>query len=554
MGNIYEEVYQTLLEEGCEDTDATEIVNHLYENGELDGVELLDESAFKAVRALAKAFGGTRKGWVNMQRATKYMSGGGLSPAMTRRTAGKAVNLKNVKTPRLPVSGKNVAPSSGKVGPVGGYTNPLKGGPAPNAASQPLLKNRSTRASQILQEPSGLGPDAGAAARSRLTNASRNPDAGVAAARRLRGGMPREATPAKPPVTPSAAPAPTPTTKGGPLATTGKGGGLQKPASIQQVKVKDLGAVQPSGTKNVSTAIAKTADKQTKALETAVGKAKGKPSGAATNPWDQFPKKAQPQRGLPTEGPSSRLPGRALPPGKQGGPLATTGKGGPAKTDSGSLVNSSDGSKSAAAQAKLDAAAKGTKGAGPATPLGAGGGALVKSSGGGLVKGASGGKAAVANNKLTTAVASAGKSGTKTGLRKRDIALGLGAAAVTYGLTQAIDKATRRKLNLDSPTVLADREEPKDNKPANVPSTGKPSGKPPTGKPSGKPSTGKPSGETKPPSAPSGPRPMTKIDSDVMDLMNMRARSLDRQGRTDDAKELRAKIEKKYGGRKPYGG
>ena len=548
MGNIYEEIYQTLLAEGYEDDDAVETVNYIYDNYEFEGVELLDENKFRAIRALATAFGGTRKGWVNMQRATKFMSGGGLSPAMTRRTAGKAVNLKNVKTPRLPVSGQNVAPPASKVGPAGGYTNPLKGGPASNAASQPLLSNRSARASQILQKPSGLGPDAGASARSRLTGASRNPDAGIAASRRLRGGMPREATPAKPPVTPSAAPAPTPTAKGGPLATTGKSGGLQKPASVQQVNVKDItpakGIAKPSGskglpsaapksavssgTKNVSTAITRTADKQTKALETAVGKAKGKPSGAATNPWNQFPKKAQPQMGLPKEGPSSRLPGRALPPGKQGGSLAKMDSG-PSAIQKVKVTELPSGSQKALPPAKSG---------GSALPTAAAGGALVKSSGGGLVKGASGGKAAVANNKLTSAVASAGKGATKGGRGRFLSGLAVGAAA---GLLSRDSAPT-------TPTVLADREEPKADKP-------KPAPVPPAGKPKPKPeaSTGKPK-PSPAPAAPTGPRPMTKIDTDVMDLMNMRARSLDRQGRTKDAEELRANIEKKYGGRKPYGG
>ena len=39
-----------------------------------------------------------------------------------------------------------------------------------------------------------------------------------------------------------------------------------------------------------------------------------KSSGAAADPWPQFPKKRQPQRGMPKEGPSSTLPGRTLEP------------------------------------------------------------------------------------------------------------------------------------------------------------------------------------------------------------------------------------------------
>ena len=42
--------------------------------------------------------------------------------------------------------------------------------------------------------------------------------------------------------------------------------------------------------------------------------------GAARDPWKQFPKKPQPQQGLPKEGPSSRLPNRVLPPA--GGTIA----------------------------------------------------------------------------------------------------------------------------------------------------------------------------------------------------------------------------------------
>lgn len=37
-----------------------------------------------------------------------------------------------------------------------------------------------------------------------------------------------------------------------------------------------------------------------------------KPSGAATDPWKQFPKKPTSQKGLPKEGPSSRVPNRTL--------------------------------------------------------------------------------------------------------------------------------------------------------------------------------------------------------------------------------------------------
>ena len=430
MDNIYEGAYQYLLDEGYEDTDATEIVNHLYENGELDGVEVLDESAFRAIRALTKVLGGSRKGWVNMQRMNKYMTGGGLSPAMTRRTAGKTLNLKNIKTPRQPVSGKSLPPATTKTGPVGGYTNPLDRGAVANASAGQF--SRSTRASQILQQPSGLGKDAGASARQRLTSASRNPDAGIAASRRLRGGMAREANPAKvdqdlakkvklalSPEAPGAIVRATPggkmvAQKGGPLASATKTGGVAKLEPIKSVKVQDLGAVKPpttavttkskpslkvvQGGKSKSApvtrkggvddlaparqarrdAFAAGADKAgpapsgrsgrqiladllgtppkkgasvtrsaSKVPTTAPGTrpspvgplpAKRKPTGAAANVWNYPPKKRPPQLGLPKEGPSSRLPGRTLPPGRPGGPLATTSKGTPTQSKGGALV------------------------------------------------------------------------------------------------------------------------------------------------------------------------------------------------------------------------
>ena len=42
-------------------------------------------------------------------------------------------------------------------------------------------------------------------------------------------------------------------------------------------------------------------------------------------------------------------------------------------------------------------------------------------------------------------------------------------------------------------------------------------------------------------------RKLSKMERDARELKQMRARSLDRQGRTDDAAKLRAEIKKKYG-------
>jgi len=216
------------------------------------------------------------------------------------------------------------------------------------------------------------------------------------------------------------------------------------------------------------------------------------------------------------------------------------------------------GSKAAAAQAKLDAAAKGTKGVGPATPLGAGGGALV-------AKGSSGSsRVASANAKLAAAAKGTTGSGVKTGttsaITTQTSKKGFKGKGVLAGLAVGAGLGLlSRDSAPKSPTILSDREttEPKPPsapgpKPPSAPGPKPPSAPGPKPPSAPEPKPTKPKGETKPPITPSGPRPMTKIDTDVMDLMNMRARSLDRQGRTKDAEELRSKIEKKYGGRKPY--
>jgi len=41
---------------------------------------------------------------------------------------------------------------------------------------------------------------------------------------------------------------------------------------------------------------------------------------------------------------------------------------------------------------------------------------------------------------------------------------------------------------------------------------------------------------------------MTKIDRDVEELMQMRAASLDRQGKSKEAEKLRGEIKQKYSG------
>ena len=566
MDNIYEGAYQYLLDEGYEDTDATEIVNHLYENGELDGVEVLDESAFRAIRALTKVLGGSRKGWVNMQRMNKYMTGGGLSPAMTRRTAGKTLNLQNIRTPRQPASGKSLPPATTKTGPVGGYTNPLARGPVANASAGQF--SRSTRASQIIQQPSGLGKDSGAAARQRLTGASRNPDAGIAASRRLRGGMAREANPVNPvkvdpevankvklalsPATPGPIVPATPggkivAPKGGPLVPTTKSGGMVKPEPVKQVNVRDLGP-----NKKLTTAVttkskpASSKDAVVSGPETGLPiPAKRKPTGAAANVWNYPMKKRPLQQGLPKTGPSSRLPGGMLPPGRPGGPLATTSKSTAPQSKGGALVKtgSSGITKTDVVKANVSDVTKTGRG-GPSVRA-------DKSSGIQVLPGSTQRRLPAAGETAsrrsvaaaTAATAAAGtagtgvRTGTTSAIVKRKSTLAdkvkkalkpVAIGAVTLGAVGTAASLLGGDGGDTAPskqTTLADKT-PTPTKPTPVKT------------------------QTPAPAKPAAPakKRMTKIDRDVEELMQMRAASMDRQGRKDDAAKLRAEIQKKYAG------
>ncbi len=71
-------------------------------------------------------------------------------------------------------------------------------------------------------------------------------------------------------------------------------------------KAKRAAARQPSGA-------AARPDLQFK-KSTVASPATSKPKTSVKDPWNQFPKKPQPQMGLPKEGPSSTLPGRTLAP------------------------------------------------------------------------------------------------------------------------------------------------------------------------------------------------------------------------------------------------
>ena len=241
------------------------------------------------------------------------------------------------------------------------------------------------------------------------------------------------------------------------------------------------------------------------------------------------------------------------------GPATPMGAGG------GALVRSSGTSsistRSTAAKNKLDTAAKGTANIGPATPMGAGGGGLVSTKkpttkDSGTTNGAVPGALTRISSSSSTSTVSKGRKIAK------DLLTGLGIAGAATAL--GIASRDRGDRGIDAKSAP----EPKNLTPKTTPA---PSGPKTTPAPSGSKTTPAPSGskttsvstqngkdkDVKKPQSPApttGPRPMTKVDTDVMDLMNMRARSLDRQGRTKDAEELRANIEKKYGGRKPYEG
>lgn len=66
--------------------------------------------------------------------------------------------------------------------------------------------------------------------------------------------------------------------------------------------VKSVGKISQKTAPTVSKAVTSTAKTTPKA-----------PKGAAADPWKQFPKKPTTQRGLPKEGPSSKVPNRTLP-------------------------------------------------------------------------------------------------------------------------------------------------------------------------------------------------------------------------------------------------
>lgn len=125
------------------------------------------------------------------------------------------------------------------------------------------------------------------------------------------------------------------------------------------------------------------------------------------------------------------------------------------------------------------------------------------------------------------------------------------AALGAYGLTNAVLNGgkDRNDGGLKAPTVLADKQPPAPKVEPKAKVEPKTEPKAPVLK--GKVEPAAPKSPTTP-KAPedkkvtSAKKKMTKIDKDVEELMGMRAASLDRQGKTKEASDLRAKIKAKY--------
>lgn len=92
MAEIYEELYERLLNEGIDDSTATAVVNRMYEAEELHDVEVLDEGLFKAATAIGKMMlkGPAKK------LATQIGTGHKATRAMGYGTMRQAQNVLNL--------------------------------------------------------------------------------------------------------------------------------------------------------------------------------------------------------------------------------------------------------------------------------------------------------------------------------------------------------------------------------------------------------------------------------------------------------------------------
>ena len=158
------------------------------------------------------------------------------------------------------------------------------------------------------------------------------------------------------------------------------------------------------------------------------------------------------------------------------------------------------------------------------------------------------------------------------GKNKAAVGVALATAGLGYGLTnaslngkkQTVDTTDYETKVRKDPTYYADkdpdvkRSQPAPAKPAPAPAKpgSKPApAKPAPAKPAPAPAPAKPGSKSDRPTSKTEPKAttsaikkkMSKIDKDVEELMQMRASTLERQGRSKEAEELKGKIKAKYG-------
>jgi len=321
--------------------------------------------------------------------------------------------------------------------------------------------------------------------------------------------------------------------KGGPLKTRGKSAGLGPAPKVEPVTVKDLGIRMSAGKNKAATAAA--GSKGTGVTY------QGTRSGGQLSPAGQTTSRVgRAQQKTATAAAGSKGTGVTYQGTRSGGQL-------PGKDVKALPAAGQTSTRRNLAQQKLDAAAKGSSSVG--TRYSSQGVRQL-----GPEKLSSKVKRAIDN--IKAAVAGAGAATVK-GAKK-------GASAVNKLPRGAKLAGGAALVGLAAAGLSGDGKDPKDTAPTTPPGgalADKKDDKNPSMVPGGTKGTDfiipdgawKPSADKEPnvPSSSSGDkkpaRKLSKMERDARELKQMRARSLDRQGRTDDAAKLRAEIKKKYG-------
>ena len=103
MENIYEEIYQHLIDRGIEDEVATNFVNEMYDKEKYHGVEVLDEGVLRGLGAAARFLGRLSK--TRVGRAGMFGTGAaglGYAGYLADRPKKKLRNLRLLKLNLLP--------------------------------------------------------------------------------------------------------------------------------------------------------------------------------------------------------------------------------------------------------------------------------------------------------------------------------------------------------------------------------------------------------------------------------------------------------------------